>query len=64
MITRKKWRKLYLKGLLRKDLPLGLKVKMFVKKITNQWYGILTPGECLLEYDEMLEDFEGILYFE
>jgi len=56
MITKKKWRKLYLKALLREDLPFGLNVKLFVKKMTELFYGILTPGECLEDYKELLED--------
>ena len=56
MITKKKWRKLFLKGLLREGIAAGLNVKRYVKITAMVWYGILTPGECLEYYRELVED--------
>jgi len=56
MITKKKWKKQYLKAVLREEIQVGSKAKWFVNEMAKDFYGVLTPGELIEDYREAFED--------
>jgi len=56
MITKKKWKKLFLRAMLRADGGEGKELKRYVKRAANDFYGIVTCGELMAEGSTFYED--------